>query len=286
MHRRAFLGAILTALALPAAAVPARKDRFFRTSDGVRLHYIEAGPARAHTMVLVPGWTMPAWIWDRQIAYFSRALRVIAFDPRGQGDSQIAAGGYDQNRRGQDIAELIAAIGGAPVLLVGWSLGVLDALAYVHAHGDARLAGLVLIDNSVGEEPPPAPSRPPYHAGPKLSRPAMMRNFVRSMFVSRQPAAWLDRLTRAALRTPRSAADALLAYPVPRSYWKAAIYATHRPILYIVRPQFAGQAANLAAHHADAETVVLRGVGHALFVDDAPGFNARLAAFIKARVWR
>jgi microsomal epoxide hydrolase len=114
----------------------------------------------------------------------------------------------------------------------------------------------------------------------------MMRNFVRGMFARRQPSAWLDRLTHAALRTPQSAADALLAYPVPRSYWKAAIYATHRPILYIVRPKFAGQAANLAAHHADAETVVLHGVGHALFVDDAPGFNARLAAFIKARVWR
>lgn len=284
MYRRAALATILTAFAAPAKA--ARRDRWFLTSDGVRLHYIEAGPARAHTIVFVPGWTMPAWIWERQIAHFSRRFRVIAFDPRGQGDSQIAAHGYDQNRRGQDIAELLAAIGGGPALLVGWSLGVLDALAYVHAHGDARLAGLVLIDNSVGEEPPPAPSRVPYHARPKLPRPVMMRNFVRSMFVHHQPAAWLDRLTQAALRTPEPAADALLAYPVPRSYWKGAIYAAHKPILYVVRPKFAGQAANLAAHHADARSVVLRGVGHALFVDDASGFNALLDGFIKARLWR
>lgn len=289
MHRRAALGTILAGVALrapPVAAALASKDRFFLTSDGVRLHYIAAGPPNAHTIVLVPGWTMPAWIWSRQIAWFSRSYRVIAFDPRGQGDSQIAATGYDQNRRGQDIAELITALGGRPVLLVGWSLGVLDALAYVHRHGDSRLAGLVLIDNSVGENPPPTPSRIPYHAGPKLPRDVMMRNFVRSMFAHLQPAPWLNRLTHAALRTPQSAADALLAYPVPRTYWKAAIYATRKPILYIVRPKFAGQAANLAANHPNAQTVVVNNIGHALFVDDAPRFNARLADFIHRRVWR
>jgi microsomal epoxide hydrolase len=291
MHRRVLLGTLLAGVALraPAAAsrpVPAQQDRFFRTSDGIRLHYIAAGPPNAHTIVLVPGWTMPAWIWSRQIAYFSRSYRVIAFDPRGQGDSQIAAGGYEQNRRGQDIAELIAALGSQSVLLVGWSLGVLDALAYVHSHGDSRLAGLVLIDNSVGENPPPTPSRTPYHAGRKLPRPVMMRNFVRSMFAHPQPAGWLDQLTRTALRTPEAAADALLAYPVPRTYWKAAIYATHKPILYIVRARLAGQAGNLAANHPDAQSVVLRDVGHALFVDNAPRFNTRLAGFIRQHVWR
>jgi microsomal epoxide hydrolase len=289
MHRRAALATILAAVGPAmgvARAAPAPQDRFFITSDGIRLHYIVAGPPNAHTIVLVPGWTMPAWIWSRQIAYFSRSYRVIAFDPRGQGDSQVAATGYDQNRRGQDIAELITALGGRPVLLVGWSLGVLDALAYVHSHGDQRLAGLVLIDNSVGENPPPTPSRIPYHAGPKLPREVMVRNFVRSMFAHPQPPHYLDRLTRAALHTPEFAADALLAYPVPRTYWKTAIYATHKPILYIVRPKFAGQAANLAAHHTDAQTVVLHNIGHAVFVDDAPRFNALLADFIRGRVWR
>ena len=287
MHRRAALGTILAGVALRApAAGAAPADRFFVTSDHIRLHYTAAGPPNANTIVLVPGWTMPAWIWSRQIAYFSRTYRVIAFDPRGQGDSQIAATGYNQDRRGQDIAELIAALGGPPVLLVGWSLGVLDALAYVHTHGDSRIAGLALVDNSVGENPPPTASRIPYHAGPKLPRPMMMRNFVLSMFAHKQPAPWLDQLTRAALRTPEPAADALLAYPVPRSYWKAAIYSTRKPILYVVRPRLAGQAANLAAHHPNAETVVLSNVGHALFVDDAPRFNALLAAFIRSRVWR
>lgn len=295
MHRRTATAAILAGLcgaALPRAACAAPRSAgavangFFTTSDGVRLHYLLAGTHHPHSIVLVPGWTMPAWIFDRQIAAFSRQYRVIAFDPRGQGASQVPAGGYDQNRRGQDIAELLAAIGGAPPLLLGWSLGVLDALAYVHNHGDRAIAGLVLVDNSVGENPPPSPPRVPYHPGPKLPRPVMMRNFVRSMFATRQPQPWLDRLTRAALRTPERAADQLLAYPVPRTYWKDAVYSTRKPVLYIVRPRFEGQAANLARHHADAETVVLRGLGHAMFVDDPARFDRIVADFIRSRLWR
>src|SRR5580692_4699488 len=161
-RRQTVAGLLSLLLACPAAAeggFPAQ-NRFFVTSDGVRLHYLEAGPRSGHTIVFVPGWTMPAWIWEPQIRTFAQRYHVVAFDPRGQGDSDAPASGYEPGRRGQDIAELIANLEPVPVLLVGWSLGVLDTLAYVHAHGDLNVAGLVLVDNSVGEEPPP-PLPPP-----------------------------------------------------------------------------------------------------------------------------
>ncbi len=272
----------LLCLLAPAASVAA--DRDFLTSDGVRLHYTETG--QGHTIVLVPGWTMPAWIWDAQITDFARRFRVIAFDPRAQGDSETAPSGYDATRRGEDIAELVQRLGPDPVLLVGWSLGVLDVLAYVHAHGDARIAGLVLVDNSVGEEPAPAPSRHHRPARPPASREARMRLFVSSMFARPRPPAYLDRLTTACLRTPQGAAAALLNYDEPRSFWKEAVYATARPVLYLVTPRFAGQAENLRLHDPLAESVVLRGVGHAMFVDDPGRFDALVADFIRRRVWR
>jgi non-heme chloroperoxidase len=284
MHRRPAIALLLAVAGWLAWTAQARAaDRHFVTSDGVRLHYLEAGHGR--TLVLIPGWTMPAWIWQRQIDDLARSYRVVAFDPRGQGDSAIPASGYDQDRRGRDIAELLAAIGGDQPVLVGWSLGVLDALAYIHQDGDGGISGLVLIDNSVGEDPPPAPPRHPSRPGPKLSREAWMKSFVRSMFARPQPRAWLDRLTEACLRMPKAAADALLAYPVPRTYWKEAVYSTAKPVLYVVREKFAGQAANLAAHHKDAETVVVKNLGHALFVDDAARFDALLRDFFARRVW-
>lgn len=270
----------------PAPAQAA--ERFFTTSDGVRLHVIDQGPAaarRPHTLVLVPGWTMPAWIFQNQIAAFSPTYRVLALDPRGQGTSEVAPGGYDQARRGRDIAELIAGLGPERVVLLGWSLGVLDSLAYLHEFGDSRLAGLVLVDNSIGEEPAPTPAPPSRRQPPPRDRAEAMRRFVTGMFARPQPRAYLDRLTRASLVTPEWAARALLEYPVPRSYWREAVYSTTRPVLYVVRPRWAGQAANLAARHPAAETVVMQGVGHAMFVDDPGRFNATLASFLRRRVW-
>lgn len=204
---------ILLGMAGPVLA--AGQGRGFTTSDGVRLHYIEAGPASqqaaANTIVLVPGWSMPAWIFQAQIDRLARSYRVVAFDPRSQGDSEVAPSGHDHLRRGKDIAELIAALGARQVLLVGWSLGVLDSLAYLRTNGDAKLAGLVLLDNSVGEDPPPPPPAKPMKPGPKLPRDVMMKNFVRGMFATRQPDPWLDRLTATALRTPEKVAAELLA---------------------------------------------------------------------------
>ena len=72
---------LLTATA-SASAKPAAKSGYFTSSDGVRLHYLEAGSGPA--IVFVPGWTNPAWIWEPQIRNFSKKYRVVALEPRFQ----------------------------------------------------------------------------------------------------------------------------------------------------------------------------------------------------------
>jgi microsomal epoxide hydrolase len=283
------LTALLLLLLTAAAPAPAPQEavsvhsRSFQTSDGVRLHYLDAGPPTAHTIVFVPGWAMPAWIWAAQIEAFSHSYHVIAFDPRGQGESEIAPSGYEPARRGEDIGELIARLGPAPVVVVGWSLGVLDTLAYVHTHGDARIAGLVLVDNSVGEEPAPPP-RKPSHA-PPVGHGTFMARFVRSMFHTPQSPDYLEQLTEAAMRLPEPDAVKLLNYPVPRTYWREAVYSTSKPVLYVVRPWLAGQAENLARHHPAAQSEIFADAGHALFVDDAQRFNALMDDFLRRQIW-
>ena len=76
---------------------------------------------------------------------------------------------------------MIANLKPVPGPLVGWSLGGPDTLAYVREHGDEMVAGLVLVDNSVGEEPlllPHAPRRPV----PALPHAIAMHRFVLGMF--------------------------------------------------------------------------------------------------------
>ena len=75
-------------------------------------------------------------------------------------------------------------------------------------------------------------------------------------------------------------------YPVPRTYWREAVYSTQKPLLYVVRPGWlAEQAANLARNRPGTQVAVFNGAGHALFVDDAARFNSLLAGFIARTVW-
>ena len=147
-----FSGFLLSALvALPALA--AWKEGFITTGDGVRLHYIEAGSGPA--IVLEPGWAMPADIWEPQINALSKSYRVVAIDPRSQGKSDRPTDGLYPERRAEDMKEVIDKLHLAPATLVGWSLGVVEVLAYVDQFGTSSLRGLVLVDGDIGRGPDP-----------------------------------------------------------------------------------------------------------------------------------
>jgi len=260
-------------------ACAAGESHFFTSSDGVRLHYISAG--NGETLLFVPGWLMPAEIWRPQIDYFAGTHQVIAFDPRSQGKSEIAALGNNIRRRAQDLHELIEHLKTPRVVLVGWSLGVLESLVYVSTHGDRRIAGLVFVDNSVGEAPGQSGDADiQYGKGPR-DRKRDMATFVGSMFKTAQTPEYLDWLTDETLRAPPATGRSLLAIPYPRAFWRATVYQTHKPLFYAVTASLKAQAETLRRQRSDTSIAVFPGAGHALFVDDAATFNASLAAFLQ-----
>ena len=280
--RRALIALAACSLAVPVVAA-AEGVRWFRTGDGVRLRYLEAGSGRL--VVFVPGWCMPGRIFAPQIEALARRWRVVALDPRGQGGSEVPRDGSEPGRRGRDIQDLLAHLGGGRVVLAGWSLGVLDALSYAAMAGDGRLAGLVLIDNSVGEgaAPPPrsVPSR--FFQNLRQRRDATVRGFVASMYRTPQDAGYLDGIAREAQRMPVEASIRLLSYPRPREFWRDSLYAVRRPVYYAVTPRLRGQADLVAQRHPQPMVEVFDGAGHALFVDEAARFNASMEIFLSQK---
>jgi len=282
--------AALLALALATAAlaphpVPVNlQSTSFVTTDGVRLHVLEAGQGGPGQPVVafVPGWSMPASVWRRQLEALAATNRVVALDPRGQGESEIAPGGYTTERRAEDIHEFVARY--APVVLVTWSLGSLEALQYVDAHGDAALAGLVIVDSSVGEGPAPAPRNPAvpgFQDELKRDRAAVVDGFVRAMFRTQQPEADLVALREAALRMPLEASLSL--FPgerIPREHWRGIAHRFGKPLLYAITPQFAEQADSLKKSRPATRVELFEAAGHALFVDEPERFTALLADFV------
>jgi len=265
-----------------AHASTAIRSTGFTSSDGVHLNVLEAGLGEDHAPVIafIPGWCMPASLWQEQLAMLGTRYRAAALDPRGQGESDIPKSGYTLERRSEDLHEFIARY--PRVVLVAWSLGALEALHYLHRHGDAALAGLVIVDSSVGEDPAPAKSAPGLGFVEELrrDRARTVESFVQAIFRRPRPRAQIEALRDAALRMPLEGSVSLFPTDVPREHWRAAARGFAKPLMYVVTPQFAGQAANLSKHRRGTRVLVFREAGHALFVDEPARFNRALTEFI------
>ncbi|MFM8534258.1 MAG: alpha/beta fold hydrolase, partial [Acidimicrobiia bacterium] len=203
----------------------------------MRLHYREAGEG-GPTLVFVPGWLMPAEIFNAQLEALSARHRVLVMSPRSQGQSDAFAGPHTPERRAQDIQEVVAQTVRGSFVLVGWSLGVIEGLDYVQGFRPTGLKGLVLVDNSIGEAKPPRASGRPLGPQTDAQRQEYLRAFVRGMFHTPQPETFLDLLDRSAQRVPRDIADELLAKPYPRDYYKSEIYREAVPVIYAITPRW------------------------------------------------
>ena len=257
--------------------------RSLKTSDDVELSVLEAGREHAGSeklkIVMVPGWSMPASIWQHQLDEFGRSYHTLAIDPRGQGKSQVPADGFTAERRASDIKELLDPLNN--VLLIGWSLGAIESLQYVYMYGPGRLAGMVLVDSSVGEEPAPPPGDT-FLQALREDRDKSLDGFVRAIFKTARSDAEVAAMVEEAKRMSVDQSIALLSYPFPRTHWKDIAHAFTKPLLYVVTPQFAEQAANLQKHRPGTEVEVFTEAGHTLFVDEPERFNALIRKFAES----
>ena len=251
--------------------------RRFQTSDGVLLSVIECGVADAPlTLALIPGWCMPAWLFSRQFETLSKHHRVIALDPRGQGESDVPEHGYHFERRALDIHEWLQPH--ENVLLMGWSLGALEVLEYAHRHGEHKLAGMVLVDSSVGELPVP-PTGGGFLDDLRRDRDKTLDGFVREMYAKPRPESETQALLRDVKRISLDNSIALVSSGIPREHWKACAHAFKKTLLYVVTPQFEEQAHNLKINRPATRIEVFKEAGHALFVDEPERFNALMLDF-------
>lgn len=258
----------------------------FTTSDGLELHYLEAGAGPA--IVFVPGWTMPAEIWAPQLRHFSSTHRVIALDPRSQGRSQKATEGHYLARRGQDIGELIEHLDAAPAVAVGWSLAALEVLEYARQFGTDAFRAVVLVDMFIGTDLEPGAPHPLNEVlegivtRAQLDRAGFAREFATGIHRSPQSGEYIDAIVAASLATPTNTAVTLLANLVLMGSgdWRPALDALDRPLLYVAAPAYADQAREVRARRPDALAEVFENAGHALFVDEPERFNQLLEEFL------
>ena len=125
-----------------AAAVDV-KEGFFRTNDGYRLHYLEAGTGE--TIVMIPGWSQSAAMFKYQMELADR-YHVIALDMRGHGDSSKGDYGYRMHRLSKDVHDFLVARDLRDVTLMGHSMGASVMWGYWDLYRRTRLARMIIVD--------------------------------------------------------------------------------------------------------------------------------------------
>jgi len=263
---------------------------FFITSDGARIHYLTAGKmTNEPPIVFIPGFTLSATLWERQLREFSSNRLTIAIDPRSQGESSIMQYGNTPERRAMDLHELVTNLDIARFVIVGWSQGAQDVAAYLGQYGTDSLAGIVFVDSVVSGGPNGIEARKSFRH--ILSRLAMIdshpaeysEGLVRSIFSRPHPELDMKYLIDESRKTPPSIEIAMLVMDVFGADRRPALKKIDRPTLVI-----SSASSDLTEQKEMANTipgalwVVVADAGHALFVDNPEKFDVELTRLLKA----
>ncbi len=124
-------------------------SKYVKVSDDLTIHCEVSGEGDI-ALIFVPGWTMTTRVFEHQLAHFAgcKRFRAITYDPRGQGLSTKTAEGHYYEQHGRDLHNFIEKLGLQRIILVGWSNGGFDALAYLNQFGSGKLVGLVMLDTT------------------------------------------------------------------------------------------------------------------------------------------
>lgn len=258
---------------------------------GVRLGVRRGGLADAPAVVLLHGWAQSSAVWDRQFAdpELTARYQLVAVDLRGHGASDAPADGYDDPANwAADVAAVLATVD-RPAVLLGWSYGGVVIADYLRVHGAAGLAGIALVGavtelgrgKAGGKIGPVMRAALPaaLSADPAAAEPAL-REFVLGMSAG-NGLGERQRLLDAALATPAAVRAALFGREVASTELLAGI---ELPALIVHGSE--DQVVDPAAgeHHVrtipNAEHVVLDGIGHLPFTEDADAFDRALSGFL------
>lgn len=256
------------------------REGFVDTADGASIRYLEAGDGPA--LLFIPGWTLTAEIWQRQLDRFAATHRVVAIDPRGQGRSSKEPVVTLPAARGADLKAVIDGLALAPATLVCWSMAVVECVSYIDRFGTGSVAGLVLVDGIAGADfdPQLAPALLYWIGAFQRNRPMMAEVFVRSMFKRPQSEERIEQLVATTMATPTDTAVALYLGLLATDL-RPALSQIDRPTLIVVAPSPLKKAhEELRRGIPQARFVRFEKAGHALFIDEAEPFDTLLAGFL------
>jgi len=120
---------------------------FVTLGDGTRLAYQIEGAADRPVLLLVNSIATDLHMWDDNMPEFTQHFRVLRYDLRGHGRSDVSLGAYSLDRLGRDVLELLDALDIGQAHVLGLSLGGWVA-QWLAIHAPERVLHLVLANTA------------------------------------------------------------------------------------------------------------------------------------------
>jgi non-heme chloroperoxidase len=285
---------LAVALAGPGLAQEKLQEKFkalsVKTPDGLTISAQEWGNPNGPEILFIHGFSQSNMSWTKQVhSDLSKDFHMVTYDLRGHGNSDkpLEPERYRNSKAWADeVQAVMDAAGFKRAVLVGWSYGGRVMADYLTTYGTAKLAGLNYVD--AGQKADPA------FVGPNLKNLPLMasedlatniaatRVFLHGCFNVQPTQEEYETMLSFNMMVPPKVRAGLSNRPLDvddmlRSL-KLPVLVTHGS---------ADLNSNLITAEYTAKMIpgaklsVYQGIGHSPFFEDAPRFNAELAAFVR-----
>jgi pimeloyl-ACP methyl ester carboxylesterase len=275
---------IIVACALLAAVVTGEER--FATLDGAKVRYMSYGAGK-EAVVFIHGWTCDLTFWRMQAPVYQKR-RSILIDLPGHGGSDKPDLAYTMDYFAQGVDAVLRDAGVDRATLVGHSMGVPVAVAYLRLYPE-KVAALVIVDGRV-PQPPKDPKKQAelrermtkLYRAPDAKQ--TVGKMIVSMFSEHTPPAMRDDIRAKMLATPSnvmaSAMEGMMAMKPVTETWPKL------PVLAIMtkRGDSSEYQDYLKAHFDLRGYVELEGAGHFLMMEFPERFNTELLKFLVGQV--
>jgi 3-oxoadipate enol-lactonase len=255
-------------------------------ANGISINYQVDGPEGAPWIVFSNSLATSTAMWDEQAAALKSRFRVLRYDQRGHGGTEVPAGRYAFDTLLEDALGLLDALGIAKTHFAGLSMGGATALGLAERHPD-RLDRVIVCDSPCQSTPQSSQQWEERIAVAQkqgidaLVEPTVGRWFPPETLAKNPP--HLDKVRAMFRATPVNGFIGCAAALAAHDY-ASAIASVKRPVLFLVGEKDAPAPAMRKLHEKlpGSRYVELAGAGHISNMDRPAEFNRALQDFLAA----